>query len=534
MNSYNLAQERWIRVRFRDGTVESVGFRELLHRADEIETILGDLPTQTFALLRCVLAILIRVLDGPPTTDDWRDLWNADSLPSQRIDSYFEEWGEAFDLFHAENPFMQVRELRTSKGETLPIAKLIADVPDGHQYFTVRGGAGLDVISPAEAARWLVHTHAFDPSGIKSGAVDDPRVKGGKGYPIGTGWAGNLGGLYWEGSCLRETLLLNLIPRDCQHLLEWRADDRPAWEAPNATGAEAADVAVRPYGPADIFTWQSRRIRLVGDAQGVTGVVVCNGDKMEPFNKHRSEPMSAWRSSPAQAKKRGLPSVYMPQLHDPARALWRGLGSLLPVAAPIEGGGQHMTPAIVDWVREEFDDERFQLRAVGVIYGTQNSTIKDVYDDRLTVPMAVLSELHSDLATAVLDALDATERHGVWALRRLAANLALAAGADTAGLIDGRSDRAAERAYVALDPVFRAWLAGLTTDSSAEDALSDYYTKARQILLDLGSELTATAGPHAIVGRDVATRRVSAPLAEAWFRAAIWKAFPTDEQDGGE
>ena len=34
----------------------------------------------------------------------------------------------------------------------------------------------LTQISPAEAARWLVNVHAFDPSGIKSGAVGDATV----------------------------------------------------------------------------------------------------------------------------------------------------------------------------------------------------------------------------------------------------------------------------------------------------------------------------------------------------------------------
>ena len=58
---------------------------------------------------------------------------------------------------------------------------------------------GLERISWAEAARWLVHVHAFDPSGIRSGAVGDPSVKGGKGYPIGPGWTGQVGVVIVEG-----------------------------------------------------------------------------------------------------------------------------------------------------------------------------------------------------------------------------------------------------------------------------------------------------------------------------------------------
>ncbi|NYN06610.1 type I-E CRISPR-associated protein Cse1/CasA, partial [Salmonella enterica subsp. enterica serovar Typhimurium] len=71
---------------------------------------------------------------------------------------------------------------------------------------------GRSKLSFAEAARWLVHTQAYDYSGIKPGVEGDPRVKGGKGYPIGTGWSGMTGGTVIRGTTLLETLLLNSTP----------------------------------------------------------------------------------------------------------------------------------------------------------------------------------------------------------------------------------------------------------------------------------------------------------------------------------
>ena len=73
--------------------------------------------------------------------------------------------------------------------------------------------AGISSISVAEAAQMVVHVMAYDYSGIKSGAVGDPRVKGGKGYPTGIGWAGWLGGTLLKGANLKETLLLNYVPQ---------------------------------------------------------------------------------------------------------------------------------------------------------------------------------------------------------------------------------------------------------------------------------------------------------------------------------
>lgn len=70
------------------------------------------------------------------------------------------------------------------------LSRLVPDVPAGHPFFTTRSGADLKSMTFAEAARWVVHCQAYDPSGIKSGAVGDAQVKGGRGYPIGTGWCG--------------------------------------------------------------------------------------------------------------------------------------------------------------------------------------------------------------------------------------------------------------------------------------------------------------------------------------------------------
>lgn len=156
---------------------------------------------------------------------------------------------------------MQVAGLHTATGATSGLSKLIAEVPDGAPYFTTRAGDGLSHVGPAEAARWVVHCQAFDPSGIKSGAVGDPRVKGGKGYPIGVGWCGNLGLVIAEGRDLAETLLLNLV---LDH--PSTAEDVPVWEREEPLTAAVDPVLAtrgRSHGPVELLVWQSRRIRLI-------------------------------------------------------------------------------------------------------------------------------------------------------------------------------------------------------------------------------------------------------------------------------
>ena len=184
---------------------------------------------------------------------------------------YLDKHRDRFDLLHPQHPFFQVAGLHTAKDEAAPLNRIVADVPNGEAFFSMRQ-PGPRHIGFAEAARWLVHAHAFDVSGIKSGAVGDRRVKGGKGYPQGVGWAGNLGGVFAQGSTLRETLLLNLISAD-NDFLQVDKTDRPVWRRPPVGPApiEPDLNEPRPSGPRDLYTWQTRRVRLHHHDGEVTG-----------------------------------------------------------------------------------------------------------------------------------------------------------------------------------------------------------------------------------------------------------------------
>ena len=245
---FDLAQEPWIPCREQDGTVTDLGVLHALRRAHALVGLSGDVPTQTFALTRLLLAVLHGALDGPRDLDEWEELWRQEELPVDRIASYLSEHRDRFDLFHPTSPFLQVADLRTAKGETSELSKLIADVPNGVPFFTTRQGGDLS-LSYAEAARWLVHCHAYDSSGIKSGAEGDDRVKNGKGYPIGVAWSGLLGGVLLEGATLKQTLLLNLVAADFPVYPRDPQVDRPVWERAPVTAAAQTPSGPAPPGP---------------------------------------------------------------------------------------------------------------------------------------------------------------------------------------------------------------------------------------------------------------------------------------------
>ena len=95
------------------------------------------------------------------------------------------------------------------------------------------------------------------------------------------------------------------------------------WERPPQGPAEEDDKSRGPHGVLSLYTWQSRRIRLVGDEDAITGVVLAKvtGLLEQPSPARADDRLATQQEQ--RAAKGGL--VYLPALHDPARALWRGL-----------------------------------------------------------------------------------------------------------------------------------------------------------------------------------------------------------------
>ncbi|MEU0520962.1 type I-E CRISPR-associated protein Cse1/CasA [Streptosporangium sp. NPDC006007] len=534
--SFDLTGSAWLPVLRKDGTGDELSLREIFDQAGDLRRLVGEVPTQEFALLRLLLAILHDALDGPRDLEEWQELWDG-GLPLDRITAYLDDHRARFDLLHPEEPFLQTADLRSAGGGFTSLDRIVADVPNGAPFFTMRV-RGAERLGFAEAARWLVHAHAFDTSGIKTGALGDPRVKGGKGYPQGVAWAGGLGGVFAEGGDLRETLLLNLVAFDTGNLRVDPERDLPAWRRPCAGPGETDPVEMsgRPAGVRDLYTWQSRRVRFAHDAEGVHGVILAYGDSLGAHNQHRREPMTGWRRSEAQEKKRGLPQVYLPREHDPSRSAWRGLGAL--VAGRTQWSEQRgeaaaiVRPRILDWVARltvEGDlpaDFLIRARLIGAVYGTQQSVIDEIVDDAVAMPVVLLHDGDTGLGRAAVDAVRDAE-DAVTALGDLAADLARAVGADP----DPPKESARHLGFGTLDRAFRDWLAGLRPGDSPQEKRAAWQTQAHRLVGRLGDDLLREAGDAAWGGRMVATRNgqdlwLTASRADLSFRIRLRKALP--------
>lgn len=534
-HEFNLLEQPWIHVLDLEGREREVSLREALLSAHEYRDIVGDLPTMRFALLRLLLAIAYRALDRVPArvpAEAWGELWKQPALPEEPFERYFAEWRDRFDLIDVEQPFLQSPGLRTAKDEWKPISLIVADTDPERALFTMR--SELDSLSFEEAARWLVHTHAYDYSGIKSGAVGDPRVKGGKGYPMGIGWAGWLGGLALVGENLRETLLLNLI----RNRTVKRRGDVPIWERPVLAPAPRSGEEVGAIGPLSLMTWPQRRIRLRFEDRRATGVLVTNGDELDYTIRSKDEPMSSWRfSEPQSAKAKAL--RFMPRKLEPGRSLWRGLSTLIPTSEnskPSDAAkkkwnlSRSSEPAeVIQWLgtlveEEELPADRIvEVSAVSMEYGTQNASYAEVVSDRLAFA-AALADLNTnqDLLGLAENAVSRAEG-AARALGRLAADIERAAGGEGAGA----HERASSDAYTALDQMFREWLVRVVPGCDRSALLVEWTELVRRSMRIRAERIVEAAPDAAWIGRpaDSGGQLLSVATAMQWFEGALFRAL---------
>lgn len=518
--TFNLVDRPWIRVRALDGGERLLSAREAVDQSREIERIAGESPQQDFAVLRVLLAAWWSAVREAPQLSDgdardarrwWIDQFTAGDVPGGQavMDRYWDAVRPRWDLLDPAAPFMQVSDLHTAKGDWSSVRKLVPDAES--TYFTLREGVAAESLALDEAARWLVHLQAWNYSGIKSGAVGDPRVKGGKGYPIGTGWAGKAGGVVLHGRALAETLLLNTPLRSV--FLTAAETDRPVWEREADTAAPRGVES--PAGPRDLLTWQSRRVRLRVDGGRVTGVIVANGDKIELKNEF-ADPMTAYRYSAPQSKKAGA-DVWMPRAHSESRTLWRGVEPLLlreGMASSSSRDRSLVTAADLSALRDRLADAGVEdlligVEMIGTVYGTQDAVVTSTIREEMPLRLAALTAGGADVADTIVTAAKQTMEAAV-ELGRLAGNLAVAAGGEYSFVVG-----ATEAALAGLTEPFKGWLARVGPDADLQALRDQWFASVDRHLREHGATLVAGAGPVAVVGRENADGRLHS-AATAW------------------
>lgn len=535
--TFNLLDEPWIRVSRLDGSPDEVSLLTAFREAETISAIHGEIATQDVAILRLLLAICHRTMGGPEDLDTWEEYWDEPSKLSRDAVAYLERYRDRFDLRDPQRPFFQVAGIHSASGKISELTSLIADVPNGEPFFTTRIATGLERMTWAEAARWLIHVHAFDPSGIRSGAVGDPEVKGGKGYPIGPGWAGQIGTVFISGDNLARTLLLNtVVTEEVPDLQEVDPErDTAPWE--REPDGPAGSSGTNPTGPVNCYTWQTRRVLLHGDkdsVDSVTGLFLGNGDKATPQNRYSVEPMTAWRYSEPQTKKLGG-TVFMPRKLPTDRAFWRGLSTVVAQLSPsvsVKGAGEitrYRAPAVVVFYQRLMRNGivprtgLIPLHAIGMEYGAQEAVVSELVSDTLSLPVGLLDPENLRMSTIVHDVMEQTEQVAGH-VRNLASNLDRACGGspDTA---TAARDRAGAAFYRIIDTEFPRWLTSL--DGADPETARDHWRELLRREAHQQQEIFTAAVPStAFAGRGEGSKRMDVSRALFFFNRALNMSLP--------
>lgn len=536
---FSLVDHPWIEATTPAGDPVTVSLREVFDGTVALADVRGDSPTQDYAVLRVLLAIYWRAHQpdsevAPGETfdiEDWlaEELDNAaDGNPDEYVLAYLEQHRDRFDLLHPETPFMQVADLTSGKDNAPTIERIVPEAED--EYFTMRAGESRNHISLGEAARWIIHVHAFDYSGIKTGMVGDERVKGGRGYPIGTGWTGMTGGTVILGPTLRETLVLNTTVEALAS-----PNDRPVWERTPDTAAardtKSPPEPSQPMGPADFATWQTRRVRLFADGDRVNRVFVGNGDRIEEAGANAfGDPMTPYRYSTNKSTKDK--DIYYPAPYSAERTMWRSLEPLLVLEGDLEMERKKKPPlrplniSTIARLRAGggLDTSTINIRLVSMAYGPQASSVGTTLTRELDMPVDLLREGSRRQRRVVLNAANVTST-ACAALGSFAGQLHQAAGGDYA-----YSTATTDQLLGSLERPFQEWLKGLELETIDASAAQWQRMVARSVLAH-ADILLRGAGPRALIGREESssedqTRTVSAGTAYIWLKRKLRDTLP--------
>ena len=526
MVKFNLIDEPWIPV-LRGGKRESIALRTALFESHAISGLAPDFPPQTPALLRQVLLPIV-LASGivPKTNGEWGKWFAAASFDAGQtvlIETYLAKNHERFDLFDERHPFGQVADLAAASGETKSIGQLIAPIAMGNNVPLLSAYTEADslALSPAEAAVWMLHAQCWDTAGIKTGAAGDRQVQAGKTTGNRTGPLGALGVVVPTGRTLYATILLNLPIRSDGT----EPDDEPQW-----VRAQTASWQSRPAtGLLDLFTWQSRRIRLIPEQTGqsvvVNRVILAAGDRLPESLDPNFEPHTLWKRT---AATKGDPSVIRPRRHSPGRAAWRGLDSLVAVSLPPDGEALFTSRLLRQLAELNAEsqipaDYPVDVQVHGFKYGTQSSIFEDNVFDQTPLPVLALSA-DEDTRDAVLELIDQTRRLE-YAINILADDLRRAAGGDPVPWDKGQ--RPGIDFIHALDPIARRLLADLrqvTAEEQIEDLLLRWEQDADRAARTVADLLLRHQPPQAFLGRAADEKHIyRAATAERSFRFNLAK-----------
>lgn len=362
MSRFNLIDEKWIPVRFLDGSRTELGIRDILLRAKEVAAIEDQSPLVVAALHRFLLAVLYRALEGPTDIDQAKKLFR-DGLPKGKITTYLNTWRERFWLFDEKYPFGQISCFEPSTWRSWTVLAAEHNADNAKVLFDHVDVESPGTISESAAARWILATQTFSVSCGKSELAH-----------TGTAPSATAAIILPLGVDLQDTLLFALIPENREIV----GGDLPLWERePESVNSLRQGVKRASSGLADRYTWRIRSIQLVQDKFGrIEKLAFASG--VEDSSVDQVDPMLGYRIHDKHGK---LPI----QFRD--RGLWRDFDSLLP-------DHSHLGPQVLEHAIRLTRSDLARFPRSVLVLGQANNKAKIEYwrIERFALPEALTGD----------------------------------------------------------------------------------------------------------------------------------------------
>jgi CRISPR system Cascade subunit CasA len=315
--SFNLVDEPWIPCTDQEGRRRLLSLHDFFIHAHEMRNLSCQNPLTEAALLRVLLAVVHRAVNGPRKRNDWKRLYSAKRF-DERITEYLKKWRNRFDLFSSAAPFYQTKGLLVinEKGDPVPqsITSIMLGTSSGNNK-TLFDHSTSDIfirLTPGEAAMTLITAQMYSLGGLnrkKTNFFD---------YQQSFLNAVMVSGIFifLAGESLFESLMLNLLIYDDVEPIPNTPDDSPVWERSDIGGTGAKE----PKGYLDFLTCKCRHVILVPEQNN--GVITVEHIHIAQGEAFPSIPNPGFLS-----KKNKEGKWYHPQL-DVDRLVWRDSASL--------------------------------------------------------------------------------------------------------------------------------------------------------------------------------------------------------------
>lgn len=535
---FNLLDKGWINViTDYNGTTDTVSMRDFFEHAHEYIALAGDTPTQDFAVMRFLLAVLHTVFsryDADGNVYDgikldkrrkqineisgraaknypkalmktWKDLWNMGKFPNI-VNDYLEEWRDRFYLFDDKYPFYQVTEdimkkvneefsNVNSKKSMIPLKlmnRTISESMNKEAIFSPRNKESKNILTKPELVRWLITYQGV------SNASDKTKINKENGKSIG--WIYELGGVYLSTDNLFKTLLLNLMLNHTE--TQYNNIQKPCWEF------EQDEIYNKYYNNdmidnlAELYTNWSRLMyyfKYTGNESNYKELkdkYVFRIVKTSPIDEkdYFLEPMTIWGKSKGKM---------VPKKHEQNKSAWRSFGLIF---NKVERQDTRL-PSIIENLSAaqsiEEKNDLIQINAVSAIYknkDSQSRTLIDEYYDFFNLELFVATDiLNQGWVERINEIVEETKSFIDNKYKKFIKVFVRLEGVDDKNEQD-RIDRYLETLYYKIDKPFRDWLSSLKINDNKEEKLQKWLDILKNITLDEANALSKNLSNKFYIG----------------------------------